>query len=233
MLSFSSKQNQALNKSPCFPDRLTPDIRGRVAVGGELDTDILLEAYSKGIFPWFEHEPVEWYAPDPRMVLFPSEFHVSTSFKRFLKKTSLTLAYDTDFDKIIRFCAAVTRPNQHGTWINNRMIAAYSTLFQQGYVHCAGVYEKGELKGGLYGVTLGRVFFGESMFSLVSNASKFALYNLCSRLQQWQFKIIDCQVYTDHLASLGGRLISSKVFNNIIKTGINYKTITTNWQQKV
>ncbi|MDD4928696.1 MAG: leucyl/phenylalanyl-tRNA--protein transferase [Gallionella sp.] len=184
----------------------SPD--GLLAAGGELTPSRLLEAYRCGIFPWFNPgDPVLWWSPDPRMVLFPAEFKLSASLGRVLRSGTFEVRTDSAFEQVMRACAA-PRAGQPGTWINEAMIEAYCTLHRQGYAHSVETWQNNRLAGGLYGVSIGRMFYGESMFSLVSNASKIALAHLARQ----QFGMIDCQMYTPHLASLGARLIPRDEF---------------------
>jgi leucyl/phenylalanyl-tRNA--protein transferase len=180
---------------------------GLLAAGGELTADRLLEAYRRGIFPWFNPgEPVLWWSPDPRMVLIPGEFRISRSLARTLRNGAHEVRCDTVFEQVMRYCAA-PREAQSGTWIGEDMIAAYCELHRSGYAHSVETWEGDRLVGGLYGVSIGRMFYGESMFSLASNASKIALAHLAGQLDRWKFGMIDCQMNTPHLASLGAREI--------------------------
>lgn len=188
---------------------------GLIAIGGELSTERLLDAYSKGIFPWYsEGEPILWYSPDPRMVMTPECFHLSKSMAKIIRSGRFEVRKNTNFDKVIKFCRNVTRADQGGTWIDGDMIDAYCALYEQGYAHSYEVYEEDALVGGLYGVALGKVFFGESMFSLVSNASKVAFASL---LQSGTYKLIDCQVENEHLKSLGATNIPRNLFVQQLK----------------
>ncbi len=195
---------------------------GLLAAGGDLSPERLLLAYHNGIFPWYnEGEPPLWWCPDPRFVLFPAELRISKSMKQILKKGQLTFRTNTSFDQVIRACMAIERPDQDGTWITEDVVNAYSLLHHMGYAHCAEAWLGNELVGGLYGVWLGNVFFGESMFSRVSNASKFAFINWVQLLQQQGVQLIDCQVYTAHLESLGARMIPRTEFCSLLHTHIN------------
>lgn len=185
---------------------------GLLAAGADLSVPRLLQAYRQGIFPWFgPQEPILWWSPDPRMVLLPSEFHVSHSLRKILRKGRYELRIDTCFEQVMRACAA-PRATDTGTWIGEEMIAAYCELHRQGYAHTVEVWMDGELAGGLYGVSLGRVFFGESMFSRRTDASKIALAHLSAQLARWHFGLIDCQMHTPHLASLGARTIPRSTY---------------------
>ena len=180
-----------------------------------MSVERLLEAYSLGIFPWYgKDEPILWYSPDPRMVITPSKFHLSKSLRRIIKSSKFDISIDTSFKNVIIQCQKIPRQGQSGSWINDEMVEAYCRLHDAGYAHSYEVYEDGELVGGLYGVTLGGVFFGESMFSLVSNASKVAFAYL---LQQGSYQLIDCQVENKHLESLGAFKIPRDLFIQQLK----------------
>ncbi|MBE0507101.1 MAG: leucyl/phenylalanyl-tRNA--protein transferase [Marinospirillum sp.] len=185
---------------------------GLLAFGGDLSPERLLCAYQQGIFPWFnENEPPLWWSPAPRMVLFPAEVHISRSLGKRLRRGDFTLTLDRCFERVIHQCASL-RENTTGTWITPEMESAYNQLHQQGYAHSVEAWQNDQLVGGLYGLALGEVFFGESMFSNVSDASKACLVFLARQLQQQNFKLIDCQVYSEHLASLGAREIPRDEF---------------------
>jgi len=191
---------------------------GLLAAGGDLSPQRLLEAYRKGIFPWFnEDEPILWWSPDPRMVLFPSELKISCSLRKTLKRDHYQIRTDCSFSQVMHACGA-PREGQAGTWIHPEMIAAYTALHEMGLAHSVETWMDGVLVGGLYGVSLGQVFFGESMFSLVPDASKIAFVHLVKQLQYWEFGLIDCQVKTSHLASLGAREISRREFSQRLDT---------------
>jgi leucyl/phenylalanyl-tRNA--protein transferase len=185
---------------------------GLLAAGGDLSTTRLLEAYRHGIFPWFNPgEPILWWSPDPRMVLFPNEFKTSRSLAKELRKNIYEIRTDSAFEYVMRACAA-PRTGHQGTWIDEDMIEAYCALHHLGYAHSVEVWMMDKLVGGLYGVSIGHMFYGESMFSLVSNASKIALAHLSRQLERWQFGMIDCQMNTPHLAFLGAREIPRSEF---------------------
>jgi leucyl/phenylalanyl-tRNA--protein transferase len=191
-----------------FPDPLSADRHGIVCTGGNLSPGLLLSAYRRGIFPWFsEDDPILWWSPDPRFVLFPEELHLSSTMRKVLRMRRYELALDGDFGGVIRACSSSPRPGQDGTWITEDMIAAYIELRRLGYAHSVEARLDGELVGGLYGVALGNVFFGESMFSREDDASKAAFIPLVWRLQEEGFTLIDSQVYTEHLAGFGAREI--------------------------
>lgn len=197
-----------------FPDPATAMVEpnGLLAVGGDLSVRRLLAAYQHGIFPWFEEgQPPLWWSPNPRMVLFPNEFHLSRSLRKTLRSGRFLITSDRDFDGVTAGCAG-PRAGSHGTWLIPAMREAYSELHRRGYAHSVEVWENDELVGGLYGVALGAVFFGESMFSRRSDASKAALATLAAQLQQHGYRLIDCQVANPHLQSLGARNIPQHEF---------------------
>ncbi|MFD1769359.1 leucyl/phenylalanyl-tRNA--protein transferase [Sphingobacterium suaedae] len=205
-----------LDERLTFPHPSLADDDGLLAIGGDLRTERLLLAYQHGIFPWYdETSPILWYAPQERFVLAPQELRISKSMQQFLRKTRLTVTCDRAFREVIRSCATKQRHGQDGTWITQEMEEAYVELHQQGYAHSVETYdENGTLVGGLYGVQVGHVFCGESMFTSVSNASKLAFIYLC---QQPDIQLIDCQVYTDHLASLGATYLSGDAYYKFLQ----------------
>lgn len=177
---------------------------GIVAVGGDLLPERLLLAYRSGIFPWFgEEDPIIWWSPDPRFVLFPSQLHIPKSMHRVLNKGELKVTYDQDFEAVIGECKQMPRPGQQGTWITDEMEMAFIRLFELGHAHSVEVWKDGELVGGMYGVQVGTVFSGESMFSKVSNASKVALIRFIQKFQKEDGRLFDCQVHSNHMARLG------------------------------
>lgn len=191
---------------------------GLLAVGGDLSSERLILAYSSGIFPWFnEDDLILWWSPDPRMVLFPEKIKISKSMRKILTKGSFRLTKDTAFERVINLCAEVPRKGQDGTWITKEMLQAYKELFNKGVAHSYEVWEGEELVGGLYGVDLGHVFCGESMFSKRSNASKFAFIKMTEELVAKDCKLIDCQLHTEHLESLGAELIPRVEYLNILE----------------
>ena len=194
---------------------------GLLAIGGDLRPERLLLAYHNGIFPWYnEDEPPMWWSPDPRFVLFPEELKVSKSMRQLLKQDAFEFREDTGFEAVISNCSNVSRARQDGTWISYDIISAYTTLHELGYAHSAETWYKGELVGGLYGLLLGNVFFGESMFSLTNNASKYAFIKWVEILKARGVVLIDCQVYTEHLESLGAKTISRDTFMQILKSSV-------------
>jgi leucyl/phenylalanyl-tRNA--protein transferase len=206
-----------LTEDIIFPDVEMANDDGLLAVGGDLSTERLLLAYKSGIFPWYnKYEPICWWSPNPRFVLFPHELKVSKSMQTVLNNGSFRFTINKAFDKVIANCKTITRKEQDGTWIQQEVIEAYTKLHQLGFAVSAEAWAAGELVGGLYGVLLGNIFFGESMFSKQSNASKFAFINFVKHLQKQNIKLIDCQIYTSHLQSLGAKMINRKLFSEIL-----------------
>lgn len=202
---------------------------GLLAAGGDLSPQRLIEAYRCGIFPWFNQgDPILWWSPDPRMVLFPAELKISRSLRKTLKKADYTIRIDSAFNRVVQACAA-PRKEQAGTWIHDEMIAAYTALHEMGWAHSIETWIEGELVGGLYGVAQGKMFFGESMFSRTTDASKVAFVHLVRYLERRGFKMIDCQMKTAHLASFGAREISRKEFSLKLKELVNYPERVDKW----
>ncbi len=200
-----------------FPPVELADADGLLAIGGSLSFERLINAYQNGIFPWYnEGEPACWYSPDPRFVLFPAKLKVSHSMKVIFKKNELKFSVDKDFTGVIRNCREAKRKGEPGTWISDEIEDAYINLFKKGFAHSAEAWKNNKLVGGLYGVQMDNVFFGESMFASESNASKFAFINYVKVLEKQGVKLIDCQVYTPHLESLGAEFISRKEFTNLL-----------------
>lgn len=198
-----------------FPDVHESDEDGLLAIGATLSLDRLIYAYQHGIFPWYnEGEPICWYAPPERFVLYPSAIKISKSMQAFMRRTHWSITRNKAFKQVMHACAEIERRGQDGTWINNQMINAYVKMHELGYAHSIEVWDGEALVGGLYGVEVGQVFCGESMFSHQSNASKMALISLC---KAGAYELIDCQVYTSHLASLGAEMIDRTVFMEILK----------------
>ena len=205
-----------LLKELFFPDVTEADRDGILAVGGDLSPERLLLAYQSGIFPWFDSDdPILWWAPHQRMVLFPDELAVSKSMRSILRKEIFTVTFNKDFRGVISNCSQIRRNGQRGTWITSEMIEAYVKLHELGFAKSVEVWQNNELVGGLYGIDLGHVFCGESMFSKVSNASKVAFITLVENLKIRKYKLIDCQVHNDHLESLGAREIERAEFMKI------------------
>lgn len=219
-----------LSDKIAFPPQHLAEKEGLLAIGGDLSEKRLLLAYQMGIFPWYsEGEPIMWWSPDPRFVLYPSEFIVSRSLKKTIKKEKFTIRIDTAFEAVIRACAAISRKKQDGTWLVEDMITAYQSLHNSGFAHSFEAWLGNSLVGGLYGVSLGRCFFGESMFSHESNASKVALAYLVEFLVNRSFDLIDCQVTTEHLTSLGAREIPRKQFLRELTTALKPPTLRGRW----
>ena len=196
-----------------FPSPEQASAEGIVAVGGDLQPERVMLAYRKGIFPWFESDDfLLWWSPDPRMVLFPDRLKISKSMRAVLRKKQFEVTFNKAFDQVVEACAKVKRFGQNGTWITPGLMEVYSTLHIQGHAHSVEVWEEGSLVGGLYGIDLGTVFCGESMFSKSSNASKVALIFLVKELKKNKYELIDCQVPTQHLASMGAEPISRTEF---------------------
>ncbi len=213
-----------------FPDPRTASGEGIVASGGNLSPGMLLSAYSQGLFPWFsDRDPILWWSPDPRFVVFPGEIRVSESMKKILRKGVFSFSLDARFRDIITACASAPRPLQRGTWITSDMIDAYCALHDLGYAHSVEVYQEERLAGGLYGISLGQVFFGESMFSVVSNASKAAFILLGMALRGRGFGLIDSQVRTDHVTNLGGRDIPREAYLSLLRDLVKGETLKGNW----
>ena len=196
-----------------FPSPEQASDEGIVAVGGDLKPERVMLAYRKGIFPWFESDDfLLWWSPDPRMVLFPDQVKISKSMRAVLRKKQFEVTFNKAFDVVVEACAKVKRFGQNGTWITPGLMQVYSTLHTQGYAHSVEVWEEGVLVGGLYGIDLGTVFCGESMFSKANNASKVALISLAKELKKNKYKLIDCQVPTQHLVSMGAESIPRAEF---------------------
>ncbi len=202
-----------LGKRLWFPDVNYADDEGLVAVGGDLSVARLLLAYRSGIFPWFIHEDlVYWFSPNPRMVLLPGDIKISKSMKQVLSQNRFQITFNKAFETVIKACSTAPRKHQEGTWISDEFIAAYVKLHDEGYAHSVEVWHNEQLVGGLYGVILGKVFFGESMFSLMPNASKAAFILLAEKLFSEGFHFIDCQIHNPHLESLGAKEVTRNVF---------------------
>ncbi len=206
-----------LNNELFFPPIAMADDDGLLAIGGDLSTERLLLAYRTGIFPWYnEMEPICWWSPDPRFVLYPADLKISSSMKTILQNGKYRFTINRAFTQVIQNCKSITRKDQEGTWISPAMQKAYSLLHELGYAHSAETWMDGKLVGGLYGIRLGNLFFGESMFNVKPNASKFAFINYVQQLQKEHVQLIDCQLHTAHLESLGAKMISRKLFTDIL-----------------
>lgn len=213
-----------------FPPPHFAGREGLLAVGGDLSTERLLLAYQMGIFPWFSDcDPILWWSPDPRLILYPSHIHVTRRLRRTIRQGVFTVTGDTAFERVIHRCAQIRMENGEGTWITDAMIKAYCRLFAIGYAHSVETWQNDTLVGGLYGVSVGGCFFGESMFSEVSNASKVGLVSLCVFLQAHGFDMIDCQLTTNHLLWMGGEEISRSDFLKKLQISMKKKTLRGPW----
>jgi len=201
-----------------FPEINSADENGLLATGGNLSLGTLINAYKKGIFPWYNPgETIQWYSPDPRFVLFPDKIKISHSMRNVLNKHLFKFTVNKDFPQVIQNCRLAKRNEGPGTWISDEIENAYNNLFKKGFAYSAEAWQNNELVGGLYGVLIGKVFFGESMFANKSNASKFAFINWAKVLEKNDIKLIDCQIYTPHLESLGAEFISRNEFNALLR----------------
>jgi leucyl/phenylalanyl-tRNA---protein transferase len=218
-----------------FPPPEATDPNGVLAEGGDLSRERLLFAYSRGIFPWYSRgSPILWWCPDPRLVLFPEELKVSRSLRKILSKGMHQVTMDTRFHEVITRCAeAEGRPHEEDAWLDEEMQAAYRELHRCGYAHSVETWMGGELVGGLYGVSMGKAFFGESMFATATNASKIALFALVQKLTQWDFTLIDCQVTSEHLKSLGAREIPRREFLNLLSAATKAPTVLGPWNRTI
>lgn len=218
-----------LNEDLYFPDPNEAVGDGLLAVGGDLSPDRLLLAYEQGIFPWYNpKDPILWWSPDPRCVLFPEKLHISKSMRNILNRDLFQVKADTAFEQVLRKCKNAPR-NEEGTWISEDIVQAYCKLHELGMAHSVETWKDGELVGGLYGVSIGRMFFGESMFTEANNASKVAFIRLVRTLQRLDFEMIDCQIYNNHLGSLGAENISRKAFLKHLKEQLRFNTRKGNW----
>lgn len=214
-----------------FPPPENADPSGLLAVGGDLSPERLLEAYRVGVFPWFtDDQPILWWSPDPRLVLEIAEFRVSRSLRRTIAKETFRVTFDQAFEDVIRACASVRREGQAGTWITREMERAYIRLYELGFAHSVESWHGDELAGGLYGVSLGRAFFGESMFHHKTDASKVALAGLVEKLRSWEFDFIDAQMPTEHLLRLGAKEIPRRVFLKRLRAALRYPTRRWKWR---
>jgi leucyl/phenylalanyl-tRNA--protein transferase len=218
-----------LNTKADFPPAEWAGKEGLLAVGGDLSPRRLLRAYGRGIFPWYtDEEPILWWSPDPRFVLFPAGIHIPRSLKKILSKKPFHLTFDRAFAEVIDGCAR-PRLDQNGTWITDEMRQAYIRLHMLGYAHSLEAWQDDKLAGGLYGVALGRCFFAESMFRLESNASKVVLFALARALLKMKFILIDCQVHSPHLAAWGASSIPRRQYLELLRTGLSSSTWRGNW----
>jgi len=210
-----------LRKEILFPDVSLAEEGGLIAIGGDLSAERLLAAYSCGIFPWFSREePIMWWSPDPRLVLFPDKFIVSHSLQQKIDRGVFEIRMDHDFEQVIQSCAEVDRRDEDGTWITEEMKTAYLELHRKGFAHSIEAYSEGKLAGGLYGVSLGKAFFGESMFHFRTDASKVALYHLVETAKKSGILFIDSQVETEHMIRLGAELIPRVEYLRLLKEAI-------------
>ena len=213
----------ALSKySSAFPDPRMASDEGLLAYGGDLSSHRLLFAYKKGIFPWYsEDDPILWWSPNPRLLLYPNKFIVRKSFRRVLRSGKFTVTFDKHFSEVITHCATVYREGQEASWIVDEIIEAYTRLHEEGFAHSVEVHKDGELVGGLYGIAYGKAFFGESMFSLVSDASKVAFKALSDVLGSKGYDFIDCQMKTDHMVRLGAEVVDRDIFLDVLEETID------------
>ncbi|MFP2960099.1 leucyl/phenylalanyl-tRNA--protein transferase [Myxococcus sp. 1LA] len=215
-----------------FPPPERADTSGIVAVGGDLRPERLLAAYARGIFPWYsEGDPILWHSPDPRFVLTPDTLHAGRSLRKTMARGLYEVRYDTAFRRVITECSRVPRPGQTGTWITDEMMEAYVTLHEAGFAHSVEAWAEGELKGGLYGVSLGAAFFGESMFALAPDASKVAFVTAVERFREWGFQLVDCQVETEHLARFGAENWPRKRFLAALAKALKEPTRRGKWTE--
>lgn len=213
-----------------FPNLESSTEEGIVALGGDLKPERLINAYQNGIFPWYsEGDPIIWWSPDPRFILYPNSIYISKRMRRILRQKKYKITFDKDFYSVIKNCQQLPRKNQDGTWITKEMCDAYCILHEKNYAHSIEVWHNNELVGGMYGIYLGKCYFGESMFSKVNNASKIALIYIATLFSKLNFDLIDCQVYTPHLNNLGAKYISRKEFIRIIQNSFN-KSNSYHWQ---
>jgi leucyl/phenylalanyl-tRNA--protein transferase len=223
---------QLSNERIIFPSPEFADPDGLLAFGGDLSAERLLLAYRMGIFPWFsQDDPILWWSPDPRFVLFPKELKVAKSMRSYFNQKKFEVTFDQDFEQVIRACQSSTREGQNGTWITPGIIEAYCQLHELGFAHSLEVWQDREIVGGLYGIALGKCFFGESMFTKVSNASKFGFITLVQKLERLGFWLVDCQQQTGHLQSLGARAIPRQAFLVILEKNEREETLQGNWSQ--
>jgi leucyl/phenylalanyl-tRNA--protein transferase len=214
-----------------FPPADLADESGLLAVGGDLSAERLILAYSMGIFPWFDEDlPIMWHSPDPRMVLTPEELRINRSLRKAIKRAPYRITLDTAFHDVISACADIYRPDQGGTWITEGMIEAYDELHRQGYAHSVEAWHGDELVGGLYGVSLGSAFFGESMYAKAPDASKIAFATLVTQLQVWGVDMVDCQVHTEHLEHFGALEIPRRDFLERLQTSLKAPTRLGPWR---
>ena len=215
-----------------FPNPYYAENEGLLACGGDLSSPRLLLAYKKGIFPWFaEGDPILWWSPNPRLLLYPDKFNLRKSFRRVLRSGKFSVTFDKHFSEVIHHCATVTREGQEATWIVPEMVEAYTRLHHEGFAHSVEVYQEGKLVGGLYGVALGKAFFGESMFSLVPDASKVAFKALSDVLGSRGYDFIDCQMKTDHMIGLGAEVVEREIFLDTLEIATEKSSDIGKWTE--
>lgn len=220
---------EALREAYPFPDPEAADEHGLLAWGGDLSAERLLAAYASGVFPWFDEPPILWFSPEPRALIPPGEIHIGRSLSKTLRKAPYELRFDTAFDRVVEACASVERPGQDGTWINDDMVEAYARLHTLGFAHSVEAWDAGELVGGLYGVSLGGGFFGESMFALAPDASKVAFASLAQQLEAWGFDFIDCQLENDHVNRFGAQAWPRRRFLGALAETLRRPTLRGRW----
>jgi leucyl/phenylalanyl-tRNA--protein transferase len=219
-----------LDEAIRFPNPNFSGKEGLLAIGGDLSPERLLKAYENGIFPWFgDDSPILWWSPDPRMILIPGEFKKSKSLLQTIRRGHFEVRFDENFGNVIRHCAKSARKHEDGTWILPEMISSYTTLHKMGFAHSVETYLEGKLVGGLYGLSIGRAFFGESMFYLERDASKVAFAALVERMMQWEFHFIDAQQQTTHLKSLGALAVPRAKFLKMLREAVKFPSITGKW----
>lgn len=218
--------------STAFPDPRLASDEGLLAYGGDLSSHRLLFAYKKGIFPWYsKDDPILWWSPNPRLLLYPDNFIVRKSFRRVLRSGKFSVTFDRHFSEVITHCATVYREGQESSWIIDEIIEAYTRLHDEGFAHSVEVHKDGKLVGGLYGIAFGKAFFGESMFSLVSDASKVAFKALSDVLGSRGYDFIDCQMKTDHMVRLGAEVVDRDIFLDALEVAIDKPTDWGSWQE--
>jgi leucyl/phenylalanyl-tRNA--protein transferase len=219
-----------LSEKIAFPPPHLALKEGLLAMGGDLSQQRLLLAYRMGIFPWFsENDPIMWWSPDPRLVLYPDDIKISRTLKKILKKEMFTVTIDTAFERVINACAQIRIEKKEGTWIVQEMVDAYCRLHEAGFAHSVEAWHQGQLAGGLYGLSLGRSFFGESMFTRISNASSVALVRLVEYLKAQSFDMVDCQISTAHMIRFGAREIPRSIFLKQLKKSLGFSTQRGKW----
>ena len=215
-----------------FPNPCYAEAEGLLAYGGDLSSQRLLLAYKNGIFPWFgKGDPILWWSPNPRLILYPDKFNLRKSFRRVLRSGKFSVTFDKHFSEVIHHCSTVTREGQEATWIVPEMVEAYIRLHQEGFAHSVEVYQEGKLVGGLYGVALGKAFFGESMFSLAPDASKVAFKALSDVLGSRGYDFIDCQMKTDHMIGLGAEVVEREIFLDSLEIATEKSSDMDKWTE--